>query len=732
MQFADTITIQIKNLLSLEKERISAKQTLLLVLIAYAFGAGCRLFYLFKALDNPTMLLDGFPMISTEDGYLFANYVKAVVNDFSLADSRFFKDISGRGLLVLLAWLGYVITPFTIEQVAVFLPVIFPPLVVLPLIYLGRLLGSTIWGFFAAVITVVGTSFLRRTSFSYFDTDFFVLTVPCLLILLGVYAILNPGLRAVLLLSLFVALTDWLDKVQVTGTLHLVIMLIYFMRNFKRPTLPLELILMASALAPDFRQYYERFLLVGVLGCVMFFLRRYYFLIDRRWWLGISLVYLGYVLWNNQLFGTIRFYTSYYGDAGRGVGGGGGNWNYYQVSGTIAEARTVNMEQLARETIGYTWMFLFGFVGAFFALARYPVLAVGGVLLGVGGFALQGGIRFVVYLIPIVAIGASFFILLIQRYVHRYVPRQYFSHYFSWLLAVVMLAVFLYPGVRLAYKNQPRFVAHPTQVQALQRLEKKGSPKDYVVSWWDYGYVMSYYSGMQNIINGAKHNEDNYIVSKAFSSTSQALAANLIRESVEAYEAGGRGKKATSILFGGRRPDFSPSTFVRSMASPDYVLQHNATRDIYLYVPYQMLRIYGVVRYFSDLSLESGRQQRAPLIVGNFYRVDREKNRIILPNSMTADLTTGELRQRGQVVGKINTIYNHQVKGQNSEMVAFPVSGIGNFFLILSPYYRIALVMGPEAFNANFIQMFFFNKYDKNYFELVERTPVTTIYRLKI
>ena len=99
---------------------------------------------------------------------------------------------------------------------------------------------------------------------------------------------------------------------------------------------------------------------------------------------------------------------------------------------------------------------------------------------------------------------------------------------------------------------------------------------------------------------------------------------------------------------------------------------------------------------------------------------------------MSVDLETGELRQRGQVVGRVNTVYDHRVENNEARMISFPINGLGNYFVILSSYYRTAYVMGPGVFNSNFIQMFFFNRHDNNYFQLVDRTPFATIYKLRI
>ncbi len=714
------------------KDNIGRNQAIALVVVAYLFGVLCRSFYLWNALDVPSVLLNGVPMISTEDGYLFADYVNShLKQDFSRTNVNLWQSGS-HGALAAITLFLVKITPFNLEQVAVFMPMIFPPLLAVPLFYTGRLLGSSIMGFFAALIGTISLPYLKRTSFAYFDTDLFSLMAPAIIVALGIYAIKNPGLLQILWVGIMVYLSKWLDKPQIAELMYIAFAGGYIIAHFRNPKIYCHILLLCVPLLGDIKWPMH---IVWNLGAftALYLIEKYAPPINLRIWQAVAAIAIFYTFWQSALYDSVVYYAGLYGSTGRGVSGGGfasKGWNFYQVSGTIVEARSIDLFGLSREVSGYIYLFWLGIFGAILALVRYPALAIGGFFLGIGLFALEGGIRFGLYLTPIVALGSSYLVLLISRYLcsFKYVNRV---KYLNFVLAAILVAVVIYPGWRLAYNYNPRSVAQLPQVQMLKRLDAKTDSSDYLISWWDYGYVMSFYSDMKNLINGAKHHNDNYVVSKAFSSTSPRLAANLIRESVEGYEEGGG--TAISKILGSRREGFNPEEFINSMASPTYELQREKTREIYFYVPYQMLPIYGVVRYFSDLSLATGKLRRAPLITTRNYRVDREKERILLPNNTVVDLKKGVIIQRGEAIGKVNTVYTHQVtQDGSSNMIATPVNSLGYYYVILSGYYGIVYLMSPEAFRANFIQMFFFNNYDKNLFELVERNTFATLYKLKI
>ncbi len=742
----------IERYLGPEEEGLNKRTVLLLCVLGYLIGVLARSFYVYVAFtEAPYVILDGFPMINTEDGYYFAQFVKEAITK---GDYSIFAKSNGHGSIVLITWLFYQLLPFlTIEQIAVCIPMIISPLVAVPFILLGRLLNNTYLGFFAGIMVSLSSSYFRRSSFAYYDSDLFSLTAPTLIVLAAVYVLLNPNLRSALLVAIALLFSAWADKGIVGTPIYLTFVAVFLIMHFRNPAFFKLLILLCVPLLSVKLLIYEHLAITIILYILLRLSQNYPIpLVNERTekiiWATASILFLIYVIWNQPIFNSIRGYISGYGQGGRGVWSAtGSSWSYYKVTSTIVEARTVNLQELVRFTADYFSFFIIGLLGACFALIRFPFLVVGGVLLGIGFFSLSGGVRFSMYLIPILAIGTAYVIMMVKKYIgllgiywqermgnrsgaiKKYVG-PFITKFLPWMVACSLFLVVLYPKALAAYNQYPRAVARVPQVEMLSNVNKISEPKDYIISWWDYGYVMKYYSDMQVLIDGGRHHNDNFIVSKAFASSSQALAANLLREGVESY-ATHRFPEAVNGIFGRRRADFQPNRLLYEMTQPNYVLMRPETRDIYLYIPYQMLRIYGVVRYFSDLNLVTGEIQRVPFINTQNYRVDRKNNRVFLPNNNVVDLNAGTISRGNDIIGKVNTFYHHRVRNNKSEIQSYRLNSLGGFSVIVSDYYRIVYVGGPEIINSNFIQMFFFKNYDENYFELIDENLFAVLYKLK-
>lgn len=742
----------IENYLSPEEEGLDKQTVFILCVLGYLIGIIARSFYIFNAFsDAPYVILDGLPMINTEDGYYFAHQVKGTIINESYENFLF---QNGLGSLVLITWLFHKLLPFlTIEQIAVCIPMIITPLVALPFIFIGKLLNSTYLGFFAGVIVSLSSSYFRRTSFAYYDSDLFSLTAPALVVLAGIYVLLNPNLFAAFLAAAVLIFGQWADKYTVLNPIYLTFIAVFIAMHFRNQLFFKLLIILSIPLLKTEFNIYENLIALAIVYGILRLSQNYPIPFvsektDYRIWATLSIIFFTYVIWNESTIDSVRAYIQRYGQEGRGVWSPHGpSWSYYKVTGTIVEARTIGLQELAKATADYFSFFFLGLLGACIALIRFPLLVIGGSLLGIGIFSLYGGVRFTLYLIPIIAIGTAYLIVMIKKYIglwglywqERVIKREgvakkyvslFMTTFLPWIITIILFSAVLYPKMLAAYTQYPRAVARIPQVEMLRSVDKVSERHDYIISWWDYGYVMQYYSGMRVLIDGARHQNDNFIVSKAFSSSSQALAANLLREAVEAHVAS-EGREAVDGVFGRRREDFQPNRLLTEMSQPDYVLKRPETNDIYLYIPYQMLRIYGVVRYFSDLNLVTGDIHRVPFINTQSYRIDRNNNKIFLPNNNVIDLSKGTISRGNSILGKVNTFYHHRVRNNKSEIQSYRLNSLGGFSVIVSDYYRIVYVGGPEIMNSNFIQMFFFKNYDKNYFELVDENSFAILYKLK-
>jgi len=162
----------------------------------------------------------------------------------------------------------------------------------------------------------------------------------------------------------------------------------------------------------------------------------------------------------------------------------------------------------------------------------------------------------------------------------------------------------IYPNITHIINYRVPTVLNKAEVQDLVKLDEVASSKDYTLTWWDYGYPVWYYSDTSTLIDGGKHNNDNYIISKIMFSTSPAQVANLSQLAVETYVDSNYSIVANKIF-----EKRNPKTLLKELSSKSYKLPEK-TRDVYLYLPYRMLRIFPTVGVFGNLNLKTGKKER--------------------------------------------------------------------------------------------------------------------------
>jgi dolichyl-diphosphooligosaccharide--protein glycosyltransferase/undecaprenyl-diphosphooligosaccharide--protein glycosyltransferase len=289
-------------------------------------------------------------------------------------------------------------------------------------------------------------------------------------------------------------------------------------------------------------------------------------------------------------------------------------------------------------------------------------------------------------------------------------------------LAAVALLV---PNIQhiVAYKVPTVF--NNAEVRDLVTLDKKASEKDYTIAWWDYGYPIWFYSDTSTLIDGGKHDEDNFIVSKILQTDSPELAANLARLAVERYANDPRHRKVAPEIFKGK----DPNTVLAELEASDYPLPPK-TREVYLYLPLRMMGIFPTVALFGNLDLSNGSALRKI----EFYPlrpVGQKGTTLQLSNGLQIDIKKGELLSRGGriplrrlVVASLEKNMKIRVGEQNYHLQ-------GRYSVVYLKSYGKIVLMDNATYRSTYVQMFMLGRYDPKLFEPVVLSPYTRIYRLK-
>ena len=341
-------------------------------------------------------------------------------------------------------------------------------------------------------------------------------------------------------------------------------------------------------------------------------------------------------------------------------------------------------------------------------------------LIGIGVFSLWGGLRFTVYAVPIAAMSAIYLFFVLSEFIHNMKVKYAFI--------VLATALMIYPNIKHIIGYRVPTVFNKTEVKTLDRLKDISNPKDYTLTWWDYGYPIWYYSDTNTLIDGGKHDDDNFIISQILTTDSQTQAANLARVSVEQYVK--KYKGVAKQLFEKNSKALNVSDVLKEMSSKDYVLPKK-TRDIYLYLPNRMLNIFPTVAVFSNLDLNNGKK-----FPRHFFYISRRfresGNKLMLGNSINFLNKTGQIE-----LGRQNVSVNHfSVVGYDKRGKLYKQDQIldsnAPLNVIYMKNYNTILVLDNKMYNSLFIQLFVFENYDKKLFEPVVLNPLAKIYKLKI
>jgi dolichyl-diphosphooligosaccharide--protein glycosyltransferase/undecaprenyl-diphosphooligosaccharide--protein glycosyltransferase len=428
---------------------------------------------------------------------------------------------------------------------------------------------------------------------------------------------------------------------------------------------------------------------------------------------GAGLLFIGFLIFSN-VFGAII--GRVFGFLDRGVESEG--LHFYQVIQTVREAGSIPFSTMANRISGSQIGVLLSLLGYIILVIRHKPFIIALPMIGVGILSLWAGLRFTVYAVPIAALSAIFFFWVIAKMVTKKSLLRYG-------VVAGATAMLIYPNIThiIAYKVPT--VLNKTEVQDLEKLKKMATPKDYTIAWWDYGYPIWFYSDTSTLIDGGKHNNDNFIISKIMFSTSPQQVANLSRLAVETYVDSNYSVVANTIF----NTKENPEKLLKALTKPDFKLPKK-TREVYLYMPMRMLRIFPTVGVFGNLDLKTGRKKRNI----QFYesRVIRQVgSKVMFANGMVADINRGTIE-----LGKIRqNLYKFDiVEFKNNGEIALHSEYKhynGAYSLIFMKSYGSVLVVDRETYNSAYIQMFVLGKYDKNLFELVVSSPYSKIYRVK-
>ncbi|MDD3598244.1 STT3 domain-containing protein [Sulfuricurvum sp.] len=698
---------------SFPNEKHTLLHLLLLIVIAYAFSVGIRFIWIEWASAIPQFHWNNALMINTNDGYYFAASAQNALTHFYDNNPRILHVWSS-ATVALTALLSHI---FPIESVIVYLPVFISSLVVIPLILIGRLFNAPFFGFFSALLASIGWSYYNRTMAGYFDTDMFSAMAPMMIVYFLTATTLKENVTWVLLSAFSIMLYPFLYDQGLSIVYAISIFYMGYMLLFHRKEVftYFSIALLSIALF-SLSPIIKTVLIVSLTAA---YLKQW---LNIRILLIISGVAFTFFLINGNvvslIWGKVISYTS------KGTEDSG--LHFFQVAQTVREAGQIPFSEIANRISGSMPGFFIALIGYIALVIRYRPFILALPLIGIGLFSFWGGLRFTIYAVPAAALGAIYFFYLFASLLEK--------RALQYGLISVASALMLYPNITHVITYQVPTVLDSKEVAALDKLKGISNPKDYTVAWWDYGYPLWFYTHTNTLIDGGKHNHDNFLVSEMLTTSSPLEAARLARVATETYVTSGYKEISDTLFYDNNGSSINVADYLDTLRADDSFKLPNKSRDIYFYLPLRMLDIFPTVSLFSNLDLNQPDNRQQPFFfassmiqdtgktveLGNGVAINKEKNMLQIPTqSGVQEVPIKSFSQVGYTAEHSLQINEQSFASEGLNLIYLASYGR---FLILDDFY----------FHSLYIQMFVFERYDKTLFEPVTLDPMTKIYRLKI
>jgi len=694
------------------------KKVILYSVLAYIFSIVVGFIWVYQFWGyEPFMWNDQF-MINTNDGYFWAEGARDIIAGFHQKN-----DLSpvNNSLPILTAFL-YKILPFSFETIIFYMSRFLASLVVIPVILIAKELKELETGFIAALLSSIAFSYYNRTLVGYYDTDMLNIVLPVFL-LWSLIGALTTKKNYFLLLTVFdiLAYRAWYPQSYALEFSFWALIGVYVLyKKYKqKEDISYEIALLTIMMLAMIQLHWG----VRLVAITVFYIA---FLKEKAqsylWYIFLTAIGLFFLSGGfDPIWGQLKKYIF---KEEIKTNKDELQLHFFTVMQTVREAGKISFEMFANRISGHMSIFFLSLIGYGWLLWRYRVMLLSLPLVGLGFLAWFGGLRFTIYAIVPLAFGMGFLIMEATKFFQI----KLFKMIFVSAAVLLILAPNLYHV--WIYRVPTVFVKE--EVKVLDQLKHIASREDYVVSWWDYGYPIRYYSDVKTLIDGGKHSgEDNYLVSYLLS-TNQKDAAKLARFDVEYTE------RKYSLKF--NRPVVAQMTLDNNFTDVnDFLLSledikpPKKTRDIYLYLPLRMISIFPTIMRFSNLDVMSAEIVRKPffLFTKNFVQVPNKIIALAQGIKTQFDLQNATLEIKNKVFPVkefILTKYNKEGKLEVKREELHP-DGVLN--VIYMQQNNQFLFLDNDMLNSTFIQLFVLEAYDKTLYEPIILSPLAKVYRLK-
>ncbi len=684
-----------------------------MIFVAVIFGMVCRLYWVFWASEYPVFFWNNELMISTNDGYAFAEGARDMLAGFHQEN-----DLSYYGYP--LSTLTYWIVKFLgvkLETAMIYMSVFFSSLVTVPVILIANEYKLKFAGFIAALLAVIANSYYNRTMAGYYDTDMLIITLSVFVVWGLVRVLEKKDAKSLIIAPLSALIYMWwyssaFSLISILIALFLVYTLIFDRKN---PLFYLEISLLLLAISN--LDLILKFAIIFVFYALCLFKKE---IINLKFALGVlTIVFAVFAIRGglNPIIFQLKFYV--FRDAPEV---GGMSFHFFNVNQTIQESSIVDFTLFCERISANVITFLISLAGVALFCFKYRSFAVSLGMLALGFLAFKSGLRFTIYAVPIMALGFGYLVEFILSNLKLKGAVLNLARAFITVLALTPALIHIY-----GYKAEPVFVHK--EVEILNKLKGIAGREDYVVAWWDYGYPIRYYSDVKTLIDGGKHlGRENFAVSFALGSDEMS-SANMARLDVEYTERNFKERFNGNLAQILKERNASIDQFFSDIKEANFSLPAK-TRDIYYYLPDRMLGIFPTILQFSKIDLKSGKNLNNGLFIVT-RAISQNEQGIRLSGGFTLSSDVINLIYENNVLPLRSFIETDYDESGKLNVKEYKNNELSNISVIFMRDYGRFIILDESILNSAYIQLFVLERYDPKVFEPVILDGATKVYRLK-
>ncbi|MGX2982428.1 STT3 domain-containing protein [Helicobacter sp. 23-1045] len=708
---------------------------IILMIVAMACVLHLRLAYADSTQFMPQYFFNDERILTTNDGYHYANATRDRLEG-NKGDSAFFPSAEFE-MPALLSVTLYKILPFSLDELFFYMPMVLSILLVIPVFLITKNFSNSLVAFFAALLAPITQAYSVRTMGGYYDTDMLILTIPLFVAYFLLKILDSAKLRYAILGAIFGIMAIAWHTTSAVALLGAGVFLgICYALIFKRDDLRvLELLgVLIIALCNM-----NIFLKLALLAVYLHFVSDKVFIAQnltnqikaKLKYKSVTLFLVALAI--GLLSNVDRFISSFalYVVAGDTLQNA--NIIVRGVTDTIMELKPLDFYGAVVRIIGDYTAFTIGALGILLLFYKKPQTLVLLPFALLGLLSIKLGIRFSMFASPVFAIGVFYFVYFVLQGAKQIFDDKIVIYGVKIVSYAVIAGVCIIPhfyfGKNIGYAP----ALYSEEMGALNEIRADSASRENVtISWWDYGFLTSYYTNTRAIISGIDMDGVmHFVAAKIITETNQKAAYNLMNIATNLYfEKDDKKMNLVEKIIAKYGTSDNPNAVFENM---EHFSGVEKQREIYIFIPYQLFELTATIEQFSDIDLRNGKATRTDKKLVRYYSVGVDGDEFVLDekvrfnpkNGVVTDIESGktlQVKAFHRVERVHNTLQTDKVNYENEKGALIAVFSVemGRFFLI-----------DERTNDSLLVQFFLYENYDRKLFQMLYKSPHSKAWKVR-